>query len=51
MTSIKSFRLPDDLRRAVQEEATRRKSNASAVIREALRAYLAQQSKEAKHAN
>ena len=48
---VKTVRIPHDLRRAIRKEAERRGSNESAIIREALRAYLAQQFKEAKHAN
>ena len=45
-TPVKTIRIPQDLRKAIREEAERRGSNESAIIREAVRAYLESQSKE-----
>ncbi len=45
-TPVKTIRIPQELRKAIREEAKRRGSNESAVIREAVRAYLESQLKE-----
>ena len=45
-TPVKTIRIPQDMRKAIREEANRRGSNESAIIREAVLAYLKSHPKE-----